>query len=142
MAKEKEHSREVEVNDNDLLRLVREKTAIQVKGSQSLKSVDKEIRQISRINKKIRDLNLKIKEQVDKKEPLEKKIQPVMDGLDQLKVEDGKVKEKIVPLVEKLIENELGEYEMYETTTLRDGKVYVKVVDRLEEWKDNWNKKK
>jgi len=46
-----------------------------------------------------------------------------------------KVKDKVIPLVEKLVKPNLKEYEDIETVTLEKGEIEVKVFNHLDEFK-------
>jgi hypothetical protein len=94
-------------------------------------------------NKEIFDLVSKKGELVDKgramaqeMEDLGKKFAEMQEELKELGGEVDAVRGEIIPLVEQAIkELDLSEYEIYENTSIEDGQLQIKVVDKMEEFK-------
>lgn len=70
----------------------------------------------------------------DEKEKMERERNKIA-----LKVQ--KIKDKLIPLVQKLAIPLLEEFEDTETVTVEDGKVVVKVFSHLEDWKKKFNER-
>lgn len=69
--------------------------------------------------------------------------QKVDEKVGKMKMKSDKLKSKARPLIADLVnKHKLGEYEVVASFSLDNGEISVKILDMLEMWKDEWNKKK
>lgn len=85
--------------------------------------------------KKMEKINKKIRPWSDKYEAEMKKV----EAIDQ---QASIYKQKLVPLVNKLVEKDLTEFEEAKHVIEKDGKIYVEVFDQLEEFIKTYRQKK
>lgn len=115
--------------------LIKKGNALQTEINAKLKELEEVAYQIQR--KKLNAIPVKIKEEFfelkGKKEALEKDRNKVA-----LKVQ--KIKDRMIPLIQKEVKPLLKEYEDIETVILKDGQAEVKVFDRLADWKKSFKK--
>ena len=52
-----------------------------------------------------------------------------------------KIKDRVIPMIQKVVKPQLGEYEDIDTAVIRNGLVCVDVYDQLEIWKKGFKRK-
>lgn len=128
-----EGSRLIELNDEKVTELQKEITALQIEANPFLAEMEKLTpildpfyQEIGKHQKAIDDI----------KEEMAKPKEEYMEWLQKVEKIDQKanlVKNKLQPLVKAIIAPQLGEFETARTLTVKDGKLYVEVVDEIEE---------
>jgi chromosome segregation ATPase len=126
-------SRLIEIIDPKVIELKAQLTELQKEANPFLTEMDKIAPEMDPIFQEIQELEIK-------KNELREKLAPIRAPYDELlkKVEaiDSKaqlVKAKIQPLVNKIVEDQLGEFEKALHLKEEDGKLYVEVIDEIEE---------
>ena len=84
-------------------------------------------------NKQIQELENKKNEIREKMQKLQEPFQEDLKKLQALDQKAANIKNKITPLVQKIVESGLGEFETAHKITEKDGKTYVEVIDEIEE---------
>lgn len=104
-----------------------------MKLTEELNSLSQKINdfKLEAVPKDIKDAHIKL---LKDKEPLERARNKVA-----LKVQ--KLKDKLVPIVQKELKPLLGEYEDLETAKAKDGKVIISTFNYLEDWKAKFNRR-
>jgi chromosome segregation ATPase len=126
-------SRLIEITDPKVLELKAKLKEYQEEANPFLTEMDKIAPELDVFFQKIQKLE-------EEKNKLREEMAPVRAPYDELlkKVEaiDSKaqvIKNKIQPIVNKLVEGQLGEFEKALHLTEQDGKIFVEVVDEIEE---------
>lgn len=128
-----EGSRLIEISDPDVVRLHGELKKLQLEANPHLEIMESITPKLDPYFTKLRELeNEKTKirgEMAPIREPYDKELEQVqkIDQRAQL------IKDKITPLVNKIVEAQLGDFEKALQLTERDGKMFVEVVDEIEE---------
>lgn len=129
-------SRTIEINDEALKELVVKKGDMVKAGKELIKPIEDDFKAIS-------ELNAKIQEIVAERNTLQEKINPVLMEADEKGKEIDDVKKEIVEGIEKHLKDEdLGEFEVYTSTEIKDDKLVVTIIDQLELWKTNYKANK
>jgi chromosome segregation ATPase len=126
-------SRLIEITDPKVIELKAKLKEYQEEANPFLVEMDKIAPELDVFFQKIQKLE-------EEKNKLREEMSPVRAPYDELlkKVEaiDSKaqvIKNKIQPIVNKLVEGQLGEFEKALHLTEQDGKIFVEVVDEIEE---------
>ena len=121
--------RDIEIKDEKLKKLVKEKGNIIEKGRKMHGELEK-------IMEKAEEALEKHQEFMEKHNEQAKDLNEVAsDSID-------KRKEIMRSLKDHLSELELGEYEMVENADIKEGKLYLTIVDRFAEFQENFKKDK
>jgi hypothetical protein len=105
------------------------------------------VKQIQKLDKELADIIKEINESKLNAVPTKMKeehLQLLKDkevlerDRNKLALKVQKVKDKVIPLVQKEVKPLLGEYDDIETAKVKDGKVVITTFNRLEEWKANF----
>lgn len=126
-------SRLIEITDAKVIELRAQLTEYQKEANPILNEMDKISPELDVFFQKIAKLE-------EEKNKLREEMAPIRAPYDELlkqvEVIDSKaqlVKEKIQPLVNSIVESQLGEFEKALHLKEEDGKLYVEVVDEIEE---------
>lgn len=126
-------SRLIEITDDKVIALKAELNALQQEANPFLTEMDEIAPKMDPIFQKIQELEAE-------KNKLREELAPIRAPYDELlkKVEaiDSKaqlIKAKIQPIVNKIVEDQLGEFEKALHLKDENGKLYVEVIDEIEE---------
>lgn len=128
-------TRYIELDNKELEELVIKKGELVAEGKELMKPLKPDFEKIDKINKKLNKL-------MEEKQEIEEELREKMIPANEKGQELQDLKSKIVPMVEEAIKGkELGEYETYTSTEIKDGKLVVSIVDELELFKEKFQKK-
>lgn len=126
-------TRFVEVKNPDVTKLMKEISDYQKEANPTLEIMDKMVKVLDPYYQKIQKLQNeigKIKEEMaDDKAKYDAELAKV-EKIDQ---KAQVIKNKLMPIILKEVEGELGEFEVALQTKEKDGKIYVEIQDKLEE---------
>ena len=132
-----EGTRLVEVTDPKVLKLKAELRKFHPSENAEVKAHLDKMEEVSVI---LDPFFTQIRELDAKKEELKKEMQPTKDIFDaELKAMEAVeqkaelIKQKIQPLVNKIVESELGEFEKAMQLIEKDGKLFIEIADEIEE---------
>jgi len=128
-----EGTRLLELTDEKLTALQKELNVLQVEANPHLLEMEKITPSLDPLFTKIRELNEEMKKVQDKKAPLQEVYNEWLKKVEEIDQRAQLIKNKIEPLVKKLIEGQLGEFEKATTMKEKDGKIFVEIVDEIEE---------
>lgn len=126
-------TRLIEINDETVIKLKAEIAKFKPVAEPFLKKMDE-------LGKVLDPFYTKIRELKAKEEEVKKEMQPTLDDFNkELKEMEGieqktdAIKNKIQPIIAKLMEGQLGEFETARQLIEKDDKLFVEVIDELEE---------
>lgn len=85
------------------------------------------------LNQEIQKKTLEIKELKARITSETEKFQDVIDSIEKAEQKAQLIKNKVQPIVMKLLEGKLGEFEVARYTEVEDGKIYAVIFDEIEE---------
>lgn len=128
-----EGTRLIEITDEKVKALHSELTKLQIEANPHLKIMEEITPRLDPLFAKLRTLEeekAKVKaEMVPIREPYDKELQAV-EKIDQ---KAQLIKNKIQPLVLELVKDSLGEFETARQLIEKDGKMFIEVIDEIEE---------
>jgi len=94
-------------------------------------------------HQELHDLLTKKDKLVNEGRELSKQIEDLETERNKLALQIQKVKDKVIPIVQKEMEGKLGEYEeISEVKTTEDGQVDIAIYDQVEQFKEYLKEKK
>jgi predicted nucleic acid-binding Zn-ribbon protein len=126
-------TRLVEITDKKVLALRKDISAFQPQAKPFLDEVEKYGKELDPYYKQIVDLQEQINNIKKKMGPAKEIFDKNVAELEKIEQKSQLIKNKIQPIVTKLMENELGEFETMRKLVDKDDKLFVEVVDELEE---------
>lgn len=132
---EKEYcgTRLIEINDESVTRLSNELKELQKEAEPFIDAMAKMSPAMDPIYTELRVVEDKRKELKDKLQPLLEPYQEEMAKADKVYQKAQLIKNKMTPIVNELVKPQLGEFETAKELKEKDGKIFVEVIDELEE---------
>jgi len=128
-------TRYIKLDNQEIFDLVEKKGLLVEEGRKLMEPINPDFAKIDKLNKKINKL-------VEEKQVIEIKVKGLMAPIEEKGAEVQEIKQQIIPMVEEAMKSEeLGEYEVYTNTEIKDGELVVAIVDELENFKSNFTKK-
>lgn len=129
-----EGTRLIEIQDENILKLFKERSEILKAGEPIMKRMDELSKPLDEFYLKLRPLEEERKKLKEDMQPAVDAYQAVVDEMDTTIYQKSRlIDQKLYPMVDNLVKDQLGEFEKASTLTERDGKFYVEVIDELEE---------
>jgi peptidoglycan hydrolase CwlO-like protein len=129
-----EGSRLIEINDETVKALQEQLDAIQKEVNPVLDRLQENFfSKADGIYAEINELNEKIKPLKEQLKAMSESNKPDTDFIDSKEQEAMLIKNKMQPLILNLVKEELGEFETAKHTVVKDDKVFVEVIDEIEE---------
>lgn len=128
-----EGARLIELTDEKVLQLNKELKALQAEANPILEVMEKMTPAMDPLYTKLRDLEaqkLAIKTELD---PLRAPYDLEMAKLEPIDQKANLIKQKLQPLVNAIVADQIGELERANQMIEKDGKLYVEVLDEVEE---------
>jgi chromosome segregation ATPase len=126
-------SRLIEITDETVLKLREQLTELQQEANPHLEASEEFTPEMDRIYGEIQELEFQKKKLQEEVAPIRAKYDEAIKPVEEIDQRATLIKNKITPIVNEIIEKELGEFEMASTLTEKDGKIYVEVLDQIEE---------
>lgn len=145
-------SREIELMEIKIRRLEEKEKKITMKvrppkdkeerGNQIVKEIERLDKEMSKLLKEIDDARLAAvpKEMKDEHLQLLKDKEVKERERNKIALKIQKIKDRVIPVIQKHVKPLLGEYEDIETAQIKDGKVVINTFNYLEEWKRKFHK--
>lgn len=128
-----EGTRLIEINDEGVKNLMADLTALQQEANPYLEKMETFTPQMDPIYSEISLLQNKINELHAQVKPIRALYDAEMEHVEAIEQRAMVIKNKLMPIVLDLVKDELGEFEKATQTVTKDGKLYVEVIDELEE---------
>lgn len=128
-----EGARLIEITDEKVLQLNKELKALQAEANPILEVMEKMTPAMDPLYTKLRDLETQkqaIKSELD---PIRAPYDLEMAKLEPIDQKANLIKQKLQPLVNALVAEQIGELERANQMIEKDGKIYVEVIDEVEE---------
>lgn len=128
-----EGARLIELTDEKVLQLNKELKALQAEANPILEVMEKMTPAMDPLYTKLRDLEAQkqaIKAELD---PLRAPYDLEMAKLEPIDQRANLIKQKLQPLVNSIVADQIGELERANQMIEKDGKLYVEVLDEVEE---------
>jgi len=126
-------SRLIEITDEKVSELKLKLKEFQKEANPILLEMEKISPLMDPIFTKIRELEEEKKKLQDEMAPIRAPYDELLSQVEKIDVKAQAVKNKIQPLVNKIVVGQLGEFEKAMHLTEQDGKLYVEVIDEIEE---------
>ena len=128
-----EGSRLIEVTDESVLALKEQLNELQKEANPHLTASEEFIPEMDRIYGEIQKLEAEKKKLQEEIAPIRAKYDEAIKPVEEIDQRAQLIKNKITPIVNELVKDQLGEFEKALQMKEEDGKLYVEVVDELEE---------
>ena len=128
-----EGTRLIEVIDEAVLRLNAELKELQKEAQPFIDEMAKMSPAMDPIYTELRVVEEKRKELKDKLEPLLVPFREEMAKAEKVEQKAQLIKDKMIPIINSLVKSELGEFETAKELKEKDGKIFVEVIDEIEE---------
>jgi len=128
-----EGSRLIEVTDPKVIELKKEITDFQPIAKPHLEIMEKLGKELDPSYTKIRELDEQKKKLKEEMQPTLDKFNVELKKMEAIEQKTNAIKNKIQPIVAKLMEGQLSEFETARQLLDRDGKLFVEVIDEIEE---------
>lgn len=129
-----EGTRLIEITDENILRLFQERSEILKSGEPIMKQMDELSKPLDAFYEKLRPIEEERKKIKEEMQPAVDAYQAVVDRMDtEIYQKTRLIDQKLNPMVDELVKDQLSEFEKAKTLTVRDGKYFVEVEDQLEE---------
>ena len=129
-----EGTRLIEITDENVLRLFKERAEILKSGEPIMARMDELSKPLDEFYKKLQPLEEERKKIKEDMQPATDAYQAVVDEMDKNIYQKSRlIDQKLNPMVDNLVKDQLGEFEKAKTLTERDGKYYVEIEDQIEE---------
>ena len=89
-------------------------------------TVDPLYQEVQKKNQEIKEIKEKIAEQTEK-------FKPDIESIEAVEKKALLIKQKLQPIILDEVKDKLGEFETARNTVVQDGKIYVEVIDEIEE---------
>lgn len=126
-------TRLVEVTDETILKLKAEIKAFQKEAMPFLKIMDELTPEMDSYYTEIRELETKKKEIQEKVAPIKAEYDIPLAEVEKIDNKATLIKNKLQPLVMNYVSEQLGEFEKAMQLIEQDGKIFIEVVDEIEE---------
>lgn len=113
---------------------------LKAKGDELIELFNKTLKEIEVIGKQIEKAKMDAipKELLDEHKGYLKEIEVIERNRNKIALKVQKVKDRIIPLVQKEVKPLLGEYDDIETAKAKDGEVIVTTFNHLNDWKSKF----
>jgi tetrahydromethanopterin S-methyltransferase subunit B len=128
-----EGSRLIEITDEGVLNLTADLTALQQEANPYLEKMEAITPEMDPIYSQIAELEAKKKELQAEVAPIRARYDAEVPFVEEIEQRAVLIKNKLMPIINDLVKDELGEFEKALQTVHKDGKLYVEVQDLLEE---------
>jgi predicted transcriptional regulator len=129
-----EGTRLIEINDENILKLFKERSEILKSGEPIMKRMDELSKPLDEFYARLKPLEEERKQIKEDMQPAIDAYQAVVDEMDRdIYQKTRLIDQKLNPMVDAVVKDQLSEFEKAKTLTERDGKYYVEVEDQLEE---------
>jgi len=128
-----EGSRFIEIKNETVSALLKEIGEYQKEANPTLEVMDKYAAILDPYYQKIQTLQAEINKIKEEMAEDKLKYDEELSKVEKIDQKAQLIKNKITPIVMKEVEGQLGEFEKATQTKEKDGKIYVEVVDTLEE---------
>lgn len=128
-----EGSRLLEITDEQVIKLKKEIETYQPIAKPHLDKMEELGKILDPFYTKIRGLEEEKKKIKDEMQPTLDLFNAELKEMETIEQKTNLIKDKIRSLITKLIEKELGEFETAKELDTRDGKLFVEIIDELEE---------
>lgn len=126
-------TRLVEVTDKKVAELHAKLTELQREANPHLEIMEKITPQLDPLFTELRELETKKQAVKDKMAPIREPYDTELAMVEKIDQRAQLIKNKIQPLILDLVKKDLGEFETARQLIEKDGKLYVEVIDELEE---------
>lgn len=128
-----EGSRLIEITDETVLKLHKELKKLDVEAEPFLKKMEEMTPALDAIYQKLNPVEAERAKLKEELEPLLIPYRAEMEGVDKVYQKAQLIKNKITPIVNGIVKPTLGEFELAKEMVERNGKIYVEVIDEIEE---------
>jgi len=132
-----EGTRLIEINDPKVLKLKAEMKKYHPSQNKEVKAHLDEMERLSNILDptftKIRELDAEKKKLTDEAQPTKDLFDAELKAMEAIEQKTELIKMKIQPIVSKIVEKDLGEFEIARQLIEKDDKIFVEVSDEIEE---------
>lgn len=129
-----EGTRLIEITDENVLRLFKERGEILKLGEPIMKRMDELSKPLDEFYIKLKPIEEERKKIKEDMQPAVEAYQAVVDEMDrEIYQKTRLIDQKLNPMVDEIVKEQLSEFEKAKTLTERDGKYFVEVEDQLEE---------
>jgi hypothetical protein len=127
-------TRLIEITDENILKLFKERGEILKSGEPIMKRMDELSKPLDEFYARLKPLEEERKQIKEDMQPAIDAYQAVVDEMDRdIYQKTRLIDQKLNPMVDEVVKDQLSEFEKAKTLTERDGKYYVEVEDQLEE---------
>lgn len=128
-----EGTRLIEITDEGVLNLTSDLTALQQEANPYLEKMEAITPEMDVIYSKMAELDKQKKELQAEVAPIREKYDAEAVFVEEIDQRATLIKNKLLPIINDLVKDELGEFEKAMQTVNKDGKLYVEVQDEIEE---------
>ena len=128
-----EGTRLIELNDAKVIELQAKLKELQLEANPFLSEMEAMTPEMDPIYSELQTLEVKKQELQKQLAPIREKYDVPLQQVQKIEQKAQLIKDKIQPRVLKAIEKELGEFEQARNLNEKDGKIFVEVVDVIEE---------
>lgn len=128
-----EGTRLIEVNDDTVAELKKQLNELQKEANPFLEASEEFIPEMDRIYGEIQKLETEKKKLQEEIAPIRAKYEEAIKPVEEIDQRATLIKNKITPIVNELVKDQLGEFEKALQMKEVDDKIYVEVVDEIEE---------
>lgn len=128
-----EGTRLIEINDETVLELKKQLDDLQKEANPLLTASEEFLPEMDRVYAEIQKLEVQKKELHEEIAPIRAKYDEAIKPVEEIDQRATLIKNKITPIVNDIVASQLGEFEKALQMKEEDGKLYVEVVDELEE---------
>lgn len=128
-----EGTRLIEVTDETVMELKKQLDELQKEANPHLEASEEFIPEMDRIYGEIQKLEEQKRKFQEEIAPIRAKYDEAIKPVEEIEQRAQAIKNKITPIVNDLVKDELGEFEKAMQMKEQDGKLYVEVVDEIEE---------
>lgn len=126
-------SRLIEITDETVLSLKQQLKDLQKEANPHLEKSEEFLPEMDRIYGLIQKLEQDKKKLQDEVKPIREKYDEVMKPVEEIDQRATLIKNKLTPIVNNLVKDQLGEFEKALQLKEEGDKIYVEVIDEIEE---------
>lgn len=128
-----EGTRLVEITDERVIKLNEERKKRLVEGEPILKEMERLSPPLDAFYEKLRPIEEERKKIKEEMQPAYDAYNEQVEKMDKIYQKGQLVSNKMQPIINELIKPQLGEFETARQMVERDGKLYIEIVDEIEE---------
>lgn len=130
--------RKISITNTTIMKFLEEKKELQKKLNPIVKRIEQKVKPLDPYYEQIRQLNEKIKSLKEEMKPFEQEYQIEAKKAETIDAQAQAIDNKLKPLIADELKNiELGEFEEAREVNLDKGMIIIKIVDRIEEFKNS-----